>query len=138
MRFATGLVGPSNAADVVSDAVIRCMTSSKWTAVEKKRPYLYRSVFNEAKNFHRSTSRRLTRERRAAPTEELHPPELRPEVVDAMKVLSTRQRAVIFLTYWEDLTPSAVGEVLGIGEGSVKRHLARARSHLKEVLDVTE
>jgi len=138
VRFATGLVGPSNAADVVADAVLGCMTSSKWKSVEKKRSYLYRCVFNEAMSFHRSTSRRLSREERAASTEGTDPSELRPEVLDAVKVLSTRQRAVIFLTYWEDLTPSAVAESLGIGEGSVKRHLARARSHLKEVLDVTE
>jgi RNA polymerase sigma factor (sigma-70 family) len=49
--------------------------------------------------------------------------------------LSLRQRAVVFLTYWEDLGPASVAELLGISEGAVRRHLARARARLKEVLD---
>ena len=38
--------------------------------------------------------------------------------------LSVKQRAVIVLTYWEDLSPSAVAQLMGISEGAVKRHLA--------------
>jgi RNA polymerase sigma factor (sigma-70 family) len=49
--------------------------------------------------------------------------------------LSIRQRAVTVLTYWSDLDPSSVALLLGISEGSVRRHLARARSRLKERLD---
>ncbi len=49
-------------------------------------------------------------------------------------MLSVRQRAVIVLTYWEDLTPSSIAALMDINEGSVKRHLARGRSRLKEAL----
>jgi RNA polymerase sigma factor (sigma-70 family) len=49
-----------------------------------------------------------------------------------------KQRAVIVLTYWEDLGPSAIAALMGISEGAVKRHLARARSHLKEELKTHE
>ena len=38
-------------------------------------------------------------------------------------------------TYWDDLDPGSIAGLLDISEGSVKRHLARARSHLKEALD---
>jgi RNA polymerase sigma-70 factor, ECF subfamily len=138
VRFATGLVGPSNAADVVAEAVLRCMSSSKWSTVERKKPYLYRSVFNEAKRFHRSTFRRTSREMQSARPEAFDPPEPRPEILAALGELSIQQRAVIFLTYWEDLSPSGVAGVLRIGEGSVKRHLARGRRRLKEVLDAIE
>ncbi len=41
---------------------------------------------------------------------------------------------MIYLTYWEDLTPAAVAETLGIGEGSVRKQLARAREQLRTVL----
>lgn len=51
-----------------------------------------------------------------------------------MSVLSTRQRATVILTYWEDLTPGEVAGRLGVSEGSVRRHLARGRSKLREVL----
>ena len=62
------------------------------------------------------------------------PPEYRPEVLAAVKGLSLRQRAVIVLTYWEQFTPDEIAEYLGISEGSVRRHLARARSKLRRVL----
>jgi RNA polymerase sigma factor (sigma-70 family) len=56
-------------------------------------------------------------------------------VREAVAGLSVRQRAVVVLTYWADLDPRAVAERLGISEGSVRRHLARARARLREVLD---
>ena len=62
------------------------------------------------------------------------PPEVRPEVLEAVARLSLRQRAVIVLTYWEDLEPAQVAIRLQIGEGSVRRHLARARARLREEL----
>lgn len=133
-RFATGLVGPSNAADVVSEAVLRCLGSAKWAAVTEPKAYLYRCVFNEAARFHRSTRRRTLREERSSTREALYQPEVRPEVLAAVSQLSLRQRAVIVLTYWDDLTPSAIARLLEISEGSVRRHLARGRNRLKEVL----
>lgn len=137
-RFATGLVGPSNAADVVAEAVLRCLGSERWVAVTDKRAYLYRCVYNEAARFHRSTNRRRWREEQVAQSESFEPPELRPEVLSAIARLSIRQRAVIILTYWDDLDSVAIATLLDISDGSVKRHLARGRSRLKEALDVDD
>jgi RNA polymerase sigma-70 factor (ECF subfamily) len=137
-RFATGLVGPSHAADVVSEAVLRCMDSARWAQATEKRAYLYRCVYNEAARFHRSSNRRRLREERTAQRESVEPPEVRPEVLSAVARLSTRQRAVICLTYWDDLSPAAIATLLGISDGSVRRHLARGRSRLKEILDVND
>ena len=133
-RFATGLVGPSDAADIVSEAVLSCLDSSKWPSVTDKRAYLYRSVYNQAAEFHRSVRRRRSREVKVAQSEAVENPEIRPEVLTAVDGLSVQQRAVTVLTYWDDLDPSSVASLLGISHGSVKRHLARARSHLKEAL----
>jgi RNA polymerase sigma-70 factor (ECF subfamily) len=65
-------------------------------------------------------------------------PEVRPEVLAAVSRLSIRQRAVIVLTDWDDLDPQSIASLMAIGQGSVKRHLARARSHLKEALDADD
>jgi RNA polymerase sigma-70 factor (ECF subfamily) len=134
VRFATGLVGPSHAQDVVSGAVVRCLGSRSWATVRNPRAYLYRSVWAEARMAHRGSLRRQVREQHAAPPESAESPDVQPEILRAVASLSLRQRAVIVLTYWADLDPPAVAEFLGIREGSVRRHLARARARLREVL----
>jgi RNA polymerase sigma factor (sigma-70 family) len=133
--FATGLVGPWDAADVVADAMSRCDGTPTWVKVLDHRAYLYRAVLNGSRQWVRSKSSRAVRERlfsaqRTIPREV----ELRPEVWEAVRRLSVRQRAVIVLAYWEDLTPAQIAVRLGLSEGAVRRHLARAREHLRKVL----
>ena len=134
VRFATGLVGPSDAQDVVSDAVVRVMWSKRWVDVDNYKAYLYRAVLNESRMHHRSTMRRRAREQRAASSGIVFPRDVRPEVLDAVGSLSPQQRAAIFLTYWEGLGVDEVAMRLGVREGSVKRHLARARAKLRGTL----
>ena len=64
----------------------------------------------------------------------VEPPEFRPEVRQAVDALSVRQRTVTVLTYWADLSPASIARILGMSEGSVRRHLAHARNRLREVL----
>lgn len=133
-RFATGLVGPDQAADVVSEAVLSCLRSSQWRSVTNKRAYLYRSVFNKSTELHRASRRRTARERLSVQPEAIVSPEVRPEVLAAVANLSVRQRAVVFLAYWEDRSLEEIAEILEISSGSARRHLARGKSHLKEAL----
>lgn len=135
IRFATGLVGPDDAADVVADTFVRVLGSASWPDVDEQRAYLYRAVLNEVRMRHRSTMRRRARELRAFDRLAVEQVEVRPRILEAMSVLSTQQRAAVVLTYWEDLTPREVAQRLGVSEGSVRRHLARGRSKLREVLD---
>ena len=135
VRFATGLVGPFDAPDVVTDACLRSFGAKTWPAVTNHRAYLYRSVLNQARSHHRSTLRRRVREMRAALPERTNLNEADLDVLAAVDKLSVQQRASVVLTYWEDLAPAHVAARLGVSEGSVKRHLARARSRLKELLD---
>lgn len=134
VRFATGLVGPDDAADVVAESFVGVLGSQSWEKVDEPRAYLYRAVLNEVRMRHRSTMRRKAREIRTAKREASFDPLPRPEVLEAMSVLSTKQRASVVLTYWEDLTPDEVAARLGVSEGTVRRHLNRARSKLREVL----
>jgi RNA polymerase sigma factor (sigma-70 family) len=134
IRFATGLVGPTDAPDVLSAAVVQALASSRWAGVSNRRAYLYRSVLNAARSRRRSELRRRAREARSATQAAWEPAEIHPEVLDAIGRLSFRQRAVVYLTYWDDLDPVAVAELLAISEGSVRRHLARARANLRRTL----
>ena len=133
-RYATGLVGPFDAADVVTDACLRAFGSRNWEQVSNRRAYLYKTVFSVANDHHRRTLARRLREVRTAVPESVPATEVDVDVLDAVNRLAVQQRAAVFLTYWEDLTPEAVAERMGISVGSVKRHLARARKRLGELL----
>ena len=134
VRFATGLVGPFDAADVVMDAVIKAFSSPGWTGVSNQRAYLYRCVLNRARTHYRSALTRRVQEEAAAVPATVEQPLPDVDVLRAMSRLSIRQRAVVVLTYWEDLTVGQVAGTLEISEGSVRRHLARARARLREIL----
>lgn len=134
IRFAHTLVGRSDAADVLSEAVVRSLASTNWSNVADRRAYLYRAVVSVASNHRRRAASQRRRDARLAPPDDRELPNVRPDVRRAVLGLSVRQRAVIVLTYWADLTPTSIGDLLGVSEGSVRRHLARARAHLREVL----
>ena len=103
-RFATSLVGPAEAQDVVSEALLRTLWSNNWKDVRNQRAYLYRSIVSQARMNQRSTSRRRERERRALLVPVVGAHEVDVDVWKALGHLTVDERAVIFLTYWEDLT----------------------------------
>jgi RNA polymerase sigma factor (sigma-70 family) len=135
IRFAAALVGPSDAEDLLGSAVTKVIASARWVGVANKRAYLYRMLVNEAHKWRRTTSRRSARElrivRRDAVELELG---LDPDVLVALKRLSVRQRAVIHLTYWADLSPRQVAETLDTSLRTVERELTTARTRLGELL----
>lgn len=133
VRFAAMLVG-DDAEDVVASAFARCMSADAWSGVENHRAYLFRAAANEARSLQRSAANRRVREQRVAVDGVVEVGVPRPEVWEAVESLSIRQRAVVYLTYWHDLSDVMVAELLGIGPGSVRRHLARAKEKLRKVL----
>ena len=134
IRFAQGLVGRVDAADVVSAAVVQSISTPRWPSVRNHRAYLYRAVLNQAKKTHRDRQRRWDKELRAGAPAARSIPEVHPEVLDAVRHLSPQQRAVVVLTYWDDMAPDEVAEMLSVSEGSVRKQLARSRAKLRKVL----
>jgi RNA polymerase sigma factor (sigma-70 family) len=137
VRYATVLVGPDDALDLVADVFTRILAggTERWSKVRQPDHYLIRATTNEARAHARSGARRRQREgtmfSRAAPASEL----LRDrDVAAAIGRLSVRQRAVLYLLYWEDMTEAGVAGVLGIAEGSVRRHAQRGRNAMKMAL----
>ncbi len=133
-RYATGLVGPADAGDVVTDAWLKATRSRNWAAVENQKAFLYRSVFSVANDHHRKTLSRRLRELKTAVPHYAEDPAIDLDVLRAVGTLSLQQRSAVMLTYWGDLAPEQVAERMGISTGSVKKHLARARKRLKERL----
>ena len=135
-RFATMLVGPDDASDLVSAVFLRC--AERLDRVDDERGYLIRALTNAAIDQHRRTRRRQARELLVAAAA---PPSTGSDRSDdaidvrvAVAALSIRQRAVVYLTYWEDLDGNQAAAILGIGAASVRRHLARAKTHLRRSL----
>lgn len=136
MRYATALVGPDAADDVVSSVVTRVIEKRGGLgALREPKPYLMRSVLNEVRNRHRSTKQRAT-----------HPvgvPEIAvgsdpggvTDIVDAIERLPVRQRAAAYLVFHQGHSPTEAARLMGCRPGTVRRYLHLARAKLREALD---
>jgi RNA polymerase sigma-70 factor (sigma-E family) len=62
----------------------------------------------------------------------------RDAMLTALRSLSPRQRACVVLRYYEDLPVAQVAAALGVGEGTAKRYLSEAMSHIAAQLSSTE
>jgi len=59
----------------------------------------------------------------------------RDELVEALRALPRRQREVMVLRYYLDLSEDQIAEWLGISNGSVKRHAFRATQTLQKRME---
>lgn len=137
VRFASSVVGSSEAEDVVANTLVRLFRSSGWSAAENQTAYLYRAVLNACRSHLRTQIRRERREHKAAREQAtgMDWESSTQDVSFALDALSPRQRAVVHLTFWEELAGADVAQRLGISEGSVRKHLARAKVTLKRLID---
>jgi len=135
-RFATALVGPSEAEDVVADVVVRVLERPGGLAgLKDPRPYLIRAIINEARSRFR---RRKRVDARPLPVrEEVESPDAdyRDQLVEVVSSLPPRQRAATFLVYWEGHTSVSAAELMGCRPATVRRYLHLAHRKLEEMID---
>ena len=128
------------AEDVVQDAFLALQR--RWHAVDPAAAagYLRTSVVNGVRSLHR---RRLVARRHlhAATPEDVPPADLallltedQREVVTALRTLPRRQREVLVLRYWSDLSEAEIADTLGIARGTVKSSASRALASLQKSL----
>ena len=132
VRFATALCGdPHLAADLVQDALEK--TGMAWSRVRRQddpEGYIRRAIVHR----HTSVWRRLRRERlsaalpeRAASAATTHDAVLWAQLAQ----LPPRQRAVLVLRFYEDLSEAQTAEVLGVAVGTVKSQTSKALATLR-------
>ena len=134
MRFATALVGPSDAHDIATTAFLRTTRDPSWFEIEHLDRYLLRAVRNEALNLWRQRRRRWQRDLAAVRPDSFTDAAPEIDLLRAVAALSVEQRSVVFLAYWEDMTETEIAAVLDRSRSSIHRTLVRSREQLRKAL----
>jgi RNA polymerase sigma-70 factor (ECF subfamily) len=128
-----------DAEDLVQDALVKTFARRRaGLALESAEGYVRRAILTLYLDGWRKRRRWATRLPTAAePAWREGPADAvgdRIDVVAALATLPRRQRACIVLRFYEDRTVAEIADVLGIGEGTVKRYLSMATRRLEAVL----
>ena len=141
VRLAVLLVDDvETAEDVVQDVFAKLSRSFRLDDTDRALAYLQRAVVNGCRSV-------LRRRRTVRSTVLPHQPsgggpeaavilaEEHREVLAALHRLPPRQREVLVLRYWSDLSESQIAETLGISRGTVKSTASRALAALEQILE---
>lgn len=136
---AVALVTGSLAAaeDAVQEALVRAWERiERGESIEKLEGWVAAVAFNLSRSgLRRIKAERKARARMGAMAAEVAGPSSdRLDVTRALAALPRRQREVVVLRYFLDLSTAEVAETMGTSEGTVKSQLAKARAHLAQAL----
>ncbi len=129
------------AEEVVQDSFVAM--HGRWRTLrepEKALAYLRQTVVNRSRSVLRH---RGVAARNVPPVDRDHPgadeaalaTERRGRVLDALGALPGRQREVLALRYFLDLSEAEIAESLGISRGTVKSHASRGAAALRPLLE---
>jgi RNA polymerase sigma-70 factor (sigma-E family) len=108
--------------DIAQDALAKmCAT---WGHADRPEAYLRTALVNGAHNWHRRARTQHTKLPLLSVPDKVD--FVSEELADAIARLPFRQRSVIVLRYYSDLTEAAIAETLGCRAGTVKSLAARA------------
>ena len=126
------LDNPAEAEDAVQDTFLRWLEKRPdFNDEEHEKAWLLRVTINGCKS--------QLRQRKRRPTVELldiYPAQTEGEKLafEAVRTLPEKERAVIHLFYYEGYSTEEIAELMGQRPGTVRSHLSRARSRLRELL----
>ncbi|WP_041808134.1 sigma-70 family RNA polymerase sigma factor [Evansella cellulosilytica] len=133
----------STAEDIVQDVFIKILNS--YHLFENRssiKTWLYKITMNKSKDYLRKTYfkrvvimgviDRLITDR--TPEDNIIQKSMDKELAECIFILPIKYREVIILFYYEDLSLTEMGELLGENVSTLKSRLQRARRRLKEVL----
>ena len=139
LRTAYLLTGQhADAEDLVQMALVKAVPH--WRRIsDDPEPYVRRILAREATNrWRRRRWREVSSDVLPETLSEGTDPTDREVLRQALMRLSPRQRAVVVLRYFDDLTEQQTAEVLGIGLGTVKSHGRDAMARLRELITLDE
>ena len=142
VRLSVLLVGDRETAeDLVQDCFV--VMHGRWHRLrepERALAYLRQAVVNRSRS---ALRRRGVQARHPVPVPEDRPgadaeaiaAERRTQVLGALFALPTRQREVLALRYYLDLSEAQIADALGISRGTVKSHASRGAAALRHLLE---
>jgi len=142
VRLAYLLTGDEAAAhDIAHDAFL-CASARLWAMHDLSRfaGYLRRTVVRTTLMRQRSGTREQARVRAVANMNGSYAGDPvsnasdHIDLIEAMRVLSPRQQAVIVLRFWQDMSEAEIATTLGCRPGTVKLSLARGLDALRKVV----
>lgn len=126
------------AEDLVQEALVK--VAARWRKLSEQgdpEPYVRKVIINQLRTWRRP--RRLAFVSTAdlpessPSTDEAAQAESKVALARALSVLTDKQRIVLYLRFYEDLSESAVAAQLGCSVGTVKRHAHDALKRLRKV-----
>ncbi|MDE0118146.1 MAG: SigE family RNA polymerase sigma factor [bacterium] len=131
VRLARGLVDTTEfAEEVVQDAFAKVL--DRWGRLDRPGAYLRTAVVNGA----RSELRKREVRRRVGLRPFLPPqPDEHDYLLDALNQLSTRQKTILVLKYYADMTEKEIAQALGVRPGTVKSATSRGLAELRKVIE---
>jgi RNA polymerase sigma-70 factor (sigma-E family) len=138
MKRLAYLLGADDPENIAQEAFVRLHARWHTLADGKAQPYLRRIVVNLSRSRlrHLRVARRVPAEQSvdevSAETAALAGAEHR-SLRAALATLPRRQRQVLVLRYWLDLTQAEIAETLGIAVGTVKATTSHAMANLRLV-----
>lgn len=139
LRTAYLLTGQhADAEDLVQMALVKAVPH--WRRIcDDPEPYVRKILAREATNrWRRRRWREVSSDVLPETSSDAVDPTDREVLRQALMRLSPRQRAVVVLRYFDDLTEQQTAEVLGIGLGTVKSHGRDAMARLRELITLEE
>ena len=141
LRTAFLLTGNRSAAEDLLQGVLE-RVYRRWPSIsDSPEAYVRRALANAATNRWRRRSPievSLTVAHDRAGGDQPAIVDLRDQLARALMALPVRQRAVLVLRYFDDLTEAQTAEALGCSVGSVKSQASRGLGRLRELVDADE
>ena len=133
VRLAVALVDAQPLAeDLVQDAFADVF--ARWQRIDEPAAYLRTCVVNRCR--HELRRRRLLRRTATPPAPEAQAAdELSRLLLDVVRSLPPRRRAVVVLRFYEDLSEVQIADLLGLRAGTVRATLHQALAQLREVVE---
>jgi RNA polymerase sigma-70 factor (sigma-E family) len=134
VRLAHLLTGVDATAEDLAQEAFAAL-QRRWASIESPAAYLRTVLVNTCRSWARSRGREERRVRLATARDGEAQPLGADELLDAVDALPFRQRTVLVLRYYRDLSEQEIADALGCRPGTVKSLASRALDQLRTVID---